>query len=94
MTTTKWAWRGKELLLVIVEALEVSCFMGLIRSGLAVTKLSTAAWVHVDLLPTWPPVLPWRTPIRSHCRPSPSELRDLCHLIFPPPAQLAALAAV
>lgn len=74
---------------------EVKSFMYLILSDSAVTKLSgAAAWLHVDLFPTWPSLLPWWTLIRSYCHPSPSELRDRCHLTYPPPAPAHCDAAL
>lgn len=74
---------------------EVKSFMYLILSDSAVTKLSgAAAWLHVDLFPTWPSLLPWWTLIRSYCHPSPSELRDWCHLTYPPPAPAHCDAAL
>lgn len=53
---------------------------------------SNSLWLYSNrtesctMFPTWLSVLLWRTMIRSHCHPSTSELRDLCQLMYLPPA--------
>ena len=103
LSSTEWTRRRKERLFLSflelcrchVPAGRVRSFMYLIRSDSAVTKLSgSAVWLRVDLFPTWPSLLPWWTLIRSYCHPSPSELRDRCHLRYPPPAPAHCDAAM